>query len=142
MMRRVLQSPDLEPSAKVVLLCVLDHAGYGRTSCTASNGTISRESGLADRRTREILAVLVAGSWLMARRAGGKFGSRSFHPGPRSRGGAPPPGGWHPAATPLASRRQGSGTRVPPNGISNGPGNAPDPFASKWFGHLPQFNGG
>lgn len=142
MLRRVLHSPDLEPSAKVILLCVLDHAGYGRASCTASNGTISRESGLADRRTREILADLVDGGWLMAQRAGGKFGSRSFHPGPRSKGGTPPPGGWQPSARGLATRRQGSGTRVPPNVTSNAPENTPDFFASKWFGHLPEFRGG
>jgi hypothetical protein len=109
MIRRVLHSPDLQPSSKVLLLCVLDHAGHGKASCTASNATLAREAGLTDRRARTLLADLEAYRWLESDRPGGKYGSRSFRPGRRAEGGSMPAGsqgGWLSIVRMMAARGQ------------------------------------
>ncbi len=86
--RRVLAS-SLKPSEKTLLIVILDYARHGKSSCTASNRTLGRESGFTGRSVFRIIGHLVAEGWLiLERRTGSKHSSRTLSIGPACYGEA------------------------------------------------------
>jgi hypothetical protein len=81
--QRSIFAADLEPSAKILLLVILDHAGYGKTRCTASNATLAKESRLGIRQAIYLLRGLEAAGWLAVERLGPTVNhGRVLRPGP------------------------------------------------------------
>ena len=73
--RRVIAS-DLSHAAKLVLLAILDHAGHGRSTCWASNRTLARETGVAERHVRRVISDIAARGLVRIERATGSVHSR------------------------------------------------------------------
>jgi hypothetical protein len=134
--REILAAP-LTPAAKVLLLVIADHAGHGRSKCTASTGTLAREAGISDRYVRELLPVLESAGWIQVERATGSRQSRhTIWLAPR--GDSPPFLKLHEVGTPSACSRNSDvhevGTMVPTNGSSTAPENVSRfaPIAQNW----------
>lgn len=68
--RRVIADRHLDPAAKLVCLAVLDHARHGESSCTASNGTIAKETSIGVRQVITHIQTLVKHGWLDLERLG------------------------------------------------------------------------
>jgi hypothetical protein len=75
-LNRAILASDLGQSSKVLLLVIVDHAGHGRSKCTASTGTLARESGMTGRHVRRLLPALEADGWIQIERATGSRQSR------------------------------------------------------------------
>jgi Helix-turn-helix domain len=75
-LNREILASDLSQSLKVLLLVIVDHARHGRSKCTASTGTLARESGMTDRHVRNLLPKLESGGWIQIERATGSRQSR------------------------------------------------------------------
>lgn len=75
-LNRAILTSGLSPSARVLLLIIVDHAGHGRSRCTASTRTLACESGLTDRHVRRLLRGLEAAAWIRIERATGSRHSR------------------------------------------------------------------
>src|SRR3954447_16714466 len=75
-LNREILASDLSHSAARLLLVIVDHAGHGRSKCTASTGTLARESGMTDRHVRRLLPVLETAGWIQVERATGSRQSR------------------------------------------------------------------
>jgi hypothetical protein len=75
-LNRAILASDLGQSSKVLLLVIVDHAGHGRSKCTASTGTLARESGMTGRHVRRLLPALEANGWIQIKRATGSRQSR------------------------------------------------------------------
>jgi hypothetical protein len=75
LIRRVLAS-DLNPAAAKVLLVILDHAGHGKSVCTASTRTIAREARVTERHARRVILELQGRGLIMTDRATGSNHSR------------------------------------------------------------------
>jgi Helix-turn-helix domain len=90
-LNRAILASDLGQSSKVLLLVIVDHAGHGRSKCTASTDTLARESGMTGRHVRRLLPALEADGWIQIERATGSrqsrhavyTGSACFGPEPR-----------------------------------------------------------
>ena len=75
-LNREILASDLSQSLKVLLLVIVDHARHGRSKCTASTGTLARESGMTDRHVRRLLPALESAGWIQVERATGSRQSR------------------------------------------------------------------
>jgi Helix-turn-helix domain len=75
-LNRAILASDLSQSSKVLLMVIVDHARHGRSSCTASTGTLAREAGMTDRHVRNLLPGLEASGWIQIERATGSRQSR------------------------------------------------------------------
>ena len=70
-LNRAILASDLGQSSKVLLLVIVDHAGHGRSKCTASTDTLAREAGMTGRHVRNLLPALEAAGWIQIERATG-----------------------------------------------------------------------
>ena len=125
-LNREILASSLSQSAKVLLLVIVDHAGHGRSKCTASTGTLARESGMTDRHVRNLLPALEAAGWIQIERATGSRQSRhTIWLAPR--GDSPPLLKLHEVGNPGACSRKSDvhevGTGVPTNGSLTAPKN-------------------
>lgn len=75
-LNREILGSDLGQSSKVLLLVIVDHAGHGRSKCTASTDTLAREAGMTGRHVRNLLPGLEAAGWIQIERATGSRQSR------------------------------------------------------------------
>ena len=73
---RLVCRAELEPSAKVLLMVILGHAHHGRSTCTASTGTLAKESGLSPRHVQRLLVALAKDAWIELDRKTGSAHSR------------------------------------------------------------------
>ena len=51
-LNREILASDLGQASKILLLVIVDHAGHGRSKCTASTDTLAREAGMTGRYVR------------------------------------------------------------------------------------------
>ena len=75
-LNRAILASDLGQSSKVLLMVIVDHAGHGRSKCTASTGTLAREAGMTGRHVRKLLPGLEEAGWIQIERATGSRQSR------------------------------------------------------------------
>lgn len=75
-LNRAILASDLGQSSKILLLVIVDHAGHGRSKCTASTDTLASEAGMTGRHVRNLLPALEAAGWIQIERATGSRQSR------------------------------------------------------------------
>lgn len=75
-LNREILASDLGQASKILLLVIVDHAGHGRSKCTASTDTLAREAGMTGRYVRKLLPALEAAGWIQIERATGSRQSR------------------------------------------------------------------
>lgn len=96
MNRRILES-DLCPTAKVLLLMMVDHAGHGQSLCMVSGEKLAEKLGITPRYVNRLTRELEADGWIRVVRLGGtNLSRREIYVGPTCFGddapGTPVPG--------------------------------------------------
>jgi hypothetical protein len=144
--RRVLTS-DLNHAAARVLLVILDHAGHGKSHCTASTRTIAREARVTERHARRVILELQGRGLIVTDRAtGSKHSRQTIRLGPCiHQVGRKIPLKLHEVGLPdhevghseQPTRARELNSTAPENDGLSPDGEEIDPWTRRWFGAPP-----